>query len=86
MNYVDSIEFVTEDGESISLFFAEALSDIDDQDNVTLQVPIFADGRSGHMHMSLQEAESISRNIVIRRAAKWALNTRMTKYEPRTSN
>jgi hypothetical protein len=83
MNHVDVIQFSTDDGESIFVFIKEATHNIDDDGEVTLQIPIFADERSGVVYLSSKEIASLSRSPVIRRATQWALNTRMSSHHPR---
>jgi hypothetical protein len=83
MNHVDVVQFSTDDGESISIFLKEATHEIDDDGEVTLQIPIFADERSGVIYLSSKEVVSLSKSPVIRRATKWALMTRLQSYHPR---
>ena len=83
MNHVDSIQFRTDDHETISVFLADSIHEIDDDGDVTLQVPVFADGRSGHIYISSKELAFLSKNPVIRKATQWALNTRLSSYHPR---
>ncbi len=83
MNHVDVVQFSTDDGESISIFLKEATHEIDDDGEVTLQIPIFADERSGVIYLSSKEVVSLSKSPVIRRATQWALMTRLKSYHPR---
>lgn len=84
MNHIDNIQFNTDDDETISVFLADALHEIDDEGEVTLQVPVFADSRSGHIYLSSKDVALIRRNPVIRKATQWALSTRMSSHHPRT--
>lgn len=79
MNSVTTVQFITDDEECVSVFIGDALSEIDEEGNVNLQVPVFADGRSGHIYVTLQEARVIERSPVVREALRWALSTRATK-------
>lgn len=83
MNQLKSVQFVTDDGETISVFIQEAIAEIDEEGAVTLQLPVFADGRSGHIYLTSQECAIIARSPIVREAMKWALNTRLAKYTPR---
>lgn len=84
MNHIDNIQFNTDDDETISVFLSDAIHDIDDEGEVTLQVPVFADSRSGHIYLSSKDIALIRRNPVIRKATQWALATRMSSHHPRT--
>jgi hypothetical protein len=79
MNHIESIQFVTDDGETVSVFIKEALAEIDDNNCVNLQVPIFADGRSGHLYLTGQEVSVIVKSPLIKEATRWALNSRAMK-------
>lgn len=79
MNQIRSVQFMTDDGETISIFIEEALSEIDEEGVVTLQLPVFADGRSGHIYLTNQECAVISRSPIIKEATRWALGNRMTR-------
>jgi hypothetical protein len=83
MNEIKSITFTTDDDETISVFVSEALSEVDEEGAVTLQVPVFAKERSGHIYLTAQEVSIISRSPIIREATRWALHTRLTRYTPR---
>ena len=83
MNHIDNIQFNTDDNETISVFLSDALHEIDDDGEVTLQVPVFADSRSGHIYLSSKDIALLRRNQVIRKATQWALNTRISSYHPR---
>jgi hypothetical protein len=83
MNNIANIQFLTDDGESVSIFIQESLANIDENGVVNLQVPVFADGRSGHIYLTGQEASVLSKSPVIREAARWALSTRLANYKPR---
>jgi hypothetical protein len=83
MNHIDSIQFVTDDYETVTVFIKEAIAEIDENQVVNLQVPVFADGRSGHIYLTGQEVMVLAKSPVIREATKWALNTRLTRYTPR---
>ena len=83
MNHLDVIQFKTDDNETISIFLKDAIHEIDDDGDVTLQVPVFADSRSGHIYISSKEVALLSKNPVIRKATQWALNTRLSSYHPR---
>jgi hypothetical protein len=83
MNDIRMIQFVTDDNECISVFLHEALSEVDDEGAVNLQVPVSADGRWGHIYLTSQEVSIIMRSPIIREATRWALNTRLTRYTPR---
>jgi hypothetical protein len=78
-----SIQFMTDDGETISLFLGEAIHYIDEEDNVTLQVPVFADGRSSHLYVSSNVVSALSKNSLIKEATTWALSSRLMNYKPR---
>lgn len=77
--HIDSIQFMTDDGETVSVFLNEALAEIDEENCVNLQVPVFADGRSGHIYVTGQETRVLLKSPVIREATQWALSTRVTK-------
>ena len=79
MNHIDNIQFTTDDGEYVSVFLKEALAEIDENDFVNLQVPIFADGRQGHIYLTAQQVGILSKSPVIREATRWALSTRLTR-------
>jgi hypothetical protein len=83
MNSIDNIQFMTDDRETISVFIKEALVEIDENKIVTLQIPVFADGRSGHIYLTSQESMALLKSPVIREAMKWALSTRVMNYNPR---
>jgi hypothetical protein len=83
MNHIDSFQFRTDDHETVSIFLGDAIHEIDDDGEVTLQVPVFADGRSGHFYISSKELVALSKNPVVRRATQWALNTRLNSHHPR---
>lgn len=83
MNHIDSIQFMTDDGESISVFIAEAIHEIDEEGAVILQLPVFADGRSGVMYLTQQEVALLRKSPVIKGATAWALNSRLANFKPR---
>ncbi len=83
MNHIDSIQFTTDDYETINIFIKEAIAEIDNNNVVTLQIPVFADGRSGHIYLTGQEVAILAKSPLIREATKWALSTRLTRYTPR---
>jgi hypothetical protein len=78
-----SVQFMTDDGELISLFIGDAIHYIDEEDNVTLQIPVFADGRSSHIYVSSNVVTALSKNSLIKEATQWALSTRLMSYKPR---
>lgn len=80
---IHSIQFSTDDGETISLFIGEAIHYIDEEDNVTLQVPVFADGRCSHLYISSNVVNALSKNSLIKEATQWALSSRLMNYKPR---
>lgn len=84
MNHIESISFYTDDGETVSIFLKEALAEIDENNCVNLQVPVFADKRSGHIYLTGQEAAALVRSPVIKEATRWALSSRMMNYKPRS--
>jgi len=79
MNDIRMIQFVTDDKECISVFLNEALSEIDEEGAVNLQVPVSADGRWGHIYLTSQEVAIITRSPIIREATRWALKTRLAR-------
>lgn len=79
MNHIQSIQFMTDDGECISVFIGESLSEIDEEGAVNLQVPVFADGRSGHIYLTSQEVGVIRKSPIIKEATRWALSSRVTR-------
>jgi len=83
MNHIDSIQFTTDDYETVTVFIKEAIAEIDENNAVSLQVPVFADGRSGHIYLTGQEVSVLSKSPLIREATKWALHTRLSNYNPR---
>lgn len=83
MNHVESITFTMDDGETVSIFLKEALAEIDENNCVNLQVPVFADKRSGHIYVTGQEATALNRSPIIREATRWALSSRMMNFKPR---
>ncbi len=85
MNYIRNIQFTTDDGEIISVFIEEALAEVQDKVTVNLQVPVFADGRSGHIYLTGNEVVALSKSPIIREATRWALSTRMRVQKPRRS-
>lgn len=82
-NHIKSIQFTTDDGECVSVFIEEAIAEIDEDGSVNMQIPVFADGRSGHIYATSQEASVISRSPLIKGATEWALSSRMMNYKPR---
>ena len=83
VNHIQSLQFMTDDGELISLFIGDAIHYIDEEENVTLQIPVFADGRSCHIYVSSNVIAGLSKNSLIKEATKWALSSRMMNYKPR---
>lgn len=79
MSHIQGLQFITDDGECISVFVQESLSEIDDEGAVYLQVPVFADGRSGHIVLTSQEVKVIEKSPIVREALRWALSTRATR-------
>lgn len=78
MNHIQSIQFMTDDGECVSVFIGEALAEIDEEGAVHLQVPVFADDRSGHLYLTEQEVAVIRKSPIVREATRWALKSRAT--------
>jgi phosphoglycerate-specific signal transduction histidine kinase len=74
---VNLIQFVLDDEEIITVSIKDSLADIDEEGVVTLQVPVFADGRNGHIYLTSQECSAIERSPVIKEATRWALSSRM---------
>lgn len=81
---IDSITFTMDDGETVSIFLKEALAEIDENNCVNLQIPVFADGRSGHIYLTAQELAVTERTPMIKDATRWALISRTMNYKPRT--
>lgn len=79
MNHIQSIQFMTDDGECISVFIGESIHEIDEEGVVHLQVPVFADERSGHLYLTEQEVSVIRKSPIVREATKWALRSRATR-------
>jgi len=77
MNYINSVQVTTEDGETISVFLEDSIAEIDENKCVTLQVPVFADGRSGHIYLGSHEALAFTRTRLMREVTQWALSSRM---------
>lgn len=84
MNHIDAIQFTTDDGETISVFISDAIHDIDEEGVVTLQLPVFADGRCGIMYLTQQEVAILSKSPIVKGATAWALNSRLKGFQPRT--
>lgn len=80
---ITSIQFMTDDQETISLFLGDAIHYIDEEDNVTLQIPVFADGRSAHIYVSSNVVNALSKNSLIKEATEWAFSSRLSNYKPR---
>jgi hypothetical protein len=80
---VHSIHFMTDDQETISLFLGESIHYIDEEENVTLQIPVFADGRSSHLYVSSNTVSALLKNSIIKEATQWALSSRLMNYRPR---
>jgi len=80
---INSFHFMTDDGESISVFLSDSIHQIDEEDNVTIQVPVFADDKSGVIYITDRGLSSISKNSVVREAIKWALRGRMSPKHTR---
>lgn len=80
---INLIQFMTDDEETISVFIKDSISEIDEEGVVTLQVPVFADGRSGHIYLTSQECSIIARSPIVREATQWALRSRLTNHKPR---
>jgi hypothetical protein len=76
MNHINSIQITTDDGETISVFLEDSIAEIDENKCVTLQVPVFADGRSGHIYLGSNEALFFTRTKLIREVTEWALSSR----------
>jgi hypothetical protein len=83
MNHIESIQFMTDDGETISVFISDAIHEIDEMGVVVLQLPVFADGRSGVMYLSYKEVSLLGKNPIIKGATEWALSSRLARYKPR---
>ena len=80
---IKSVQFVTDDDETITVFIQEALADIDDENVVHMQLPVFASERSGHIYLTSQECNALVRTPIIREALRWAVMTRLNNYKPR---
>jgi hypothetical protein len=80
---IHCIQFMTDDEETISLFIGEAIHYIDEEENVTLQIPVFADNRSSHLYVSSNTVAAFSKNSLIKEATQWALSSRLMNYKPR---
>lgn len=83
MNHIQSLQFMTDDGELISLFIGDAIHYIDEEENVTLQIPVFADGRSCHIYVPSTVVSALSKNSLVKEATSWALSSRLMNYKPR---
>jgi len=81
---IQNLQFMTDDGELVSIFISDALTDVDPNLNVLMQIPVFTDGKSGHIHVNGKQVLLLSKNPVIREATRWALSSRMLNYKPRT--
>jgi len=74
---INSVHFETDDGEKVHVFLSDAWCYVNDEDPEDLfQVPVFAGKRTGNITMTSQEIATLSRNLVIKAAMKWALKTR----------
>jgi RNA polymerase subunit RPABC4/transcription elongation factor Spt4 len=78
-----SFNFMTDDGESVSVFLGDSIHQIDEEDNVIIQVPVFTDERSGVIYITDRGLSSVSRNTVVKEAMKWALRGRMSPKNQR---
>jgi hypothetical protein len=80
---ISSFSFTTDDGETVSVFLSDAIADIDENNNVTLQVPVFADDRSGVIYLDSSDVKMFNKSTVIRELNRWLFSGRMRNYKPR---
>lgn len=77
MRPIKSIHFEMDDGESVSIFLSDAMCYVDESNPENLlQVPVFAGDRTGVLHVTEQEARTVSNNMLVKEATQWALKTR----------